>query len=234
MEGCELVFTSVDRPNIYHEVKGRTDIKSDMEPFVNSLKKNKISSPRVIVYCQSLNFCSDLYAHFLFELGDRAYYPMGSEKIPENRVIAMFHSRTNEENKKIVLASLTKPKGTVRIVFATVALGMGIHLADADTILHYGAPTSIDDYCQSSGRGGRSGGQAKSIIFWKPRDCPRKKDPTTPHDHEMAAVRSYLELKTTCRRKWLLGYFGQSSMFTGGASLCCDICSDACQTLDTQ
>ena len=33
MQGCELVFTSVDRPNIYHEVKGRTDIKSDMEPF---------------------------------------------------------------------------------------------------------------------------------------------------------------------------------------------------------
>ena len=92
MEGCELVFTSIDRPNIYHEVKGRTDIKSDMEPFVNSLKKHQINSPRVIVYCQSLNFCSDLYAHFLFELGDRAYYPMGSEKIPENRVIAMFHS----------------------------------------------------------------------------------------------------------------------------------------------
>ena len=39
--------------------------KSDMEPFVNSLKKNKISSPRVIVYCQSLNFCSDLICTFL-------------------------------------------------------------------------------------------------------------------------------------------------------------------------
>ena len=39
----------------------------------------------------------------------------------------MFHSRTNE-NKKIVLASLTKPKGTA--VFATVALGYSLSRAE--------------------------------------------------------------------------------------------------------
>ena len=204
MEGCEFVSTSVDRPNIYYEVKCRTDIRSDMEPFVHLLKKLQIDSPRVVIYCQSLNVCSDLYSHFLFELGDQAYYPTCSEKIPENRLIGMYHSRTNEHNKGVVLASLTMPRGTVRIVFATVALGMGVHLSEADTILHYGAPSSIDDYFQGSGRGGRSGKQAKSIIFWTPRDCPLKKEPKTPRDHELAAVRKYLEL-TTCRRKWLLG-----------------------------
>ena len=48
------------------------------------------------------------------------------------------------------------------MVFATVALGMGINLRDVDTIIHYGGPQSIDDYFQESGRGGRSGQSAVS------------------------------------------------------------------------
>jgi len=35
-----------------------------------------------------------------------------------------------------------------------VALGMGINLRDVNTIIHYGAPHSIEDYFQESGRGG--------------------------------------------------------------------------------
>ena len=34
----------------------------------------------------------------------------------------------------------------VRIVFTTVALGMGIDLQDVDTVVHYGAPRSLEDY----------------------------------------------------------------------------------------
>ena len=34
--------------------------------------------------------------------------------------------------------------GTVRVVFASVAIGMGIDLHGVDTIIHYGAPSSIE------------------------------------------------------------------------------------------
>ena len=40
--------------------------------------------------------------------------------------------------------------GTVRVVFAGVAMGMGIDLHGVDTIIHYGAPSSIEDYFQAS------------------------------------------------------------------------------------
>ena len=36
MDGCHFVFTSPDRPNIYYEVHPRSDIETDMEPFVRS------------------------------------------------------------------------------------------------------------------------------------------------------------------------------------------------------
>lgn len=83
---------------------------------------------RVLVYCQSLNMCADLYAHFLYELGDKSYYPPGSEKVSDNRLFAMFHANTPQHNKEVVLRSLNQPDGVVRVVFATVALGMGINL----------------------------------------------------------------------------------------------------------
>ena len=44
--------------------------------------------------------------------------------------------------------------GTVRVVFASVAMGVGIDLHGVDTIFHYGAPSSIEDYFQASGRRG--------------------------------------------------------------------------------
>ena len=65
----------------------------------------------------------------------------------------------------MILESLTQSDGIVRVVFATVALGMGVNLRDVNTIIHYGGPQSIDDYFQESGRGGRSGQSARSIVF---------------------------------------------------------------------
>jgi superfamily II DNA helicase RecQ len=58
---------------------------------------------------------------------------------------------------------LKDPHGVVRIVFATVALGMGVNMKSVNTTWHYGAPSSLDDYLQESGRGGRSGEQANIL-----------------------------------------------------------------------
>ena len=78
-------------------------------------------------------------------------------------------------------------------LFATVALGMGVNLKGVNTIIHYGAPRSIDDYFQENGRGGRTGHNAESIVYWIPSDCLQRKDPKSMRDHEVNAVRRYLE-----------------------------------------
>ena len=206
MVDCEFIHTSPDRPNIFYDVCPRLDIETDFQPIVKSLTENLIDTPRTVIYCRSLNMCADLYAHFHHELGQKSYFPSGAETISDNRLFAMFHANTPQHIKEVVLQSLTHPKGVVRIVFATIALGMGVNLRDVNTVIHYGAPLSIDDYFQESGRAGRSGGEAKSIVYWKPIDCPVRREPTNTRDHEAIAVRSYLENATVCRRKWLLDY----------------------------
>ncbi len=90
----------------------------------------------------------------------------------------------------VILQSLLHPDGVMRVVFATIALGMGVNLRDVNAIVHYGAPQSLEDYFQESGRGGRSGEDAVSTIYWKPVDWQQ---PTTTRDHELIAVRRYVE-----------------------------------------
>ena len=227
MFDCALVSTSPDRPNIYYEVHSRTDIESDMVDIVSSLRQHKNTTPRVIVYCRSLDMCANLYAHFHYELGDNSYYPPGSEKLSDHRLFGMFHANTPQHNKDVILRSLAKSDGVVRVVFATVALGMGINLRDVNTIIHYEAPHSIEDYFQESGRGGRSGEQARSVVYWKPVDCKMPKKVLSLQDKEVAAVRDYLENESLCRRQLLLQYFDPSLVsILNDPLICCDVCTE--------
>ena len=139
----------------------------------------------------------------------------------------MYHANTPAHNKEVILNSMQKEDGVVRVVFATVALGMGVNLVGVNRVVHYGAPASIDDYFQESGRAGRSGEAAKSTVYWKPSDAPLRRDTSDPRNVELAAVRHYLENNTNCRRQQLLNYFDSdlfSTIHCNDRFLCCDVC----------
>ena len=69
LKNCLQISVSPDRPNIYYEVCNRTEIENDMSDLVELLRHKANNTPRVIVYCQSLDTCSNLFAHFLYSLG---------------------------------------------------------------------------------------------------------------------------------------------------------------------
>ena len=75
----------------------------------------------------------------------------------------MYHSGTADHNKDVIMKSMVDANGVMRVVFATVALGMGVNLAGLNAIIHYGAPRSSEDYFQECGRAGRTGG---AIVFY--------------------------------------------------------------------
>ena len=228
MSACKFVYASPEWPNIYYNVLHRSEMEVDLKHIVDELLLNRNRMPRIIIYCRSLNLCADLYAFFLTSLGEDSYYPPGAAKISDNRVFGMYHANTPPHNKEVILSSMEKADGIVRVVFATVALGMGVNFVGLNKIIHYGAPSSIDDYYQESGRAGRSGEAAKSTIYWKPCDAPLKKDLSNPRNAELAAVRQYLENDKECRRRQLLNYFDHdlfSSVLCHDKLLCCDVCA---------
>ena len=228
MSEYKFVWASPERPNIYYEVLPRSDVDTDIKPIVDDLRRNKLQMTRVIIYCRSLNVCSDLYAYFLSCLGEDSYFPPDAPKISDNRLFGMYHANTPAHNKEVILNSMQKEDGVVRVVFATVALGMGVNLVGVNRVVHYGAPASIDDYFQESGRAGRSGEAATSTVYWKPSDAPLRRDISDPRNVELAAVRHYLENNTSCRRQQLLNYFDSdlfSTIHCNDRLLCCDVCT---------
>ena len=126
--------------------------------------------------------CADLYTFYLYCLGEESYFPPDAPKISDNRLFGMYHANTPTNNKEVILNSIQKDDGVVRLVFATVALGMGVNLVGVNKVVHCGAPASIDDYFQESGRAGRSGEAAKLIVYLKPSDAPLRKDTSDPRN----------------------------------------------------
>lgn len=227
MHEVVTISLSPNWPNVMYEVKNRTDPDTDFVELLSTLRERLISTPRVVVYCKALDTCADLFAIFSFELGSTQYFPPGAPELSDNRLFGMYHACTPQHSKDVIVESLKDPRGTVRVVFAS--MGMGVNLQEVNTVIHYGAPSSIEDYFQGSGRGGQSGESARSVIYWTPTDCPRRKEPLNAHHREVNDMRAYLENTSVCRQKWLMEYLDpQSAERRDDAMVCCDVCANTC------
>ena len=63
--------------------------------------------------------------------------------------------------------------GTVRVMVATNAFGMGIDKADVRVVIHYEMPDSLESYYQEAGRGGRDGMPAYAVLLFHHEDSRR-------------------------------------------------------------
>ena len=121
----------------------RTDLETDFSESLSILKEKQTDTLRIIVYCRTLMICADLFSRFSYELGKSQYYTPSAPKLSENRLFGMFHASTPQHSKDVIMGSLQDCHGTVRVVVASVAMGMVIDLDGVDTIIHYGAPTAL-------------------------------------------------------------------------------------------
>ncbi len=65
--------------------------------------------------------------------------------------------------------------GTLRVVVATTAFGMGIDKPDVRFVLHADIPETVDAWYQQIGRAGRDGADARAILFYRPEDLTRNR-----------------------------------------------------------
>ena len=62
-------------------------------------------------------------------------YPSSAPELSENRPFDMFYARTPQHSKDVIMGSLQDCHGTVRVLFASVGMGMGIDLHGVDMVL---------------------------------------------------------------------------------------------------
>ena len=105
----------------------------------------------------------------------------------------MYTRASTAQFKEAITSLFAKKSGTLRMIIATVAFGMGINYLDIDQIIHWGSPGTVKQYAQKIGRAGREGQKSCAILMRRQLDR-----------HIELSMKQYRKNKDECRHKQVL------------------------------
>lgn len=77
--------------------------------------------------------------------------------------------------KTHVITELKKETPTLRLIFATVALGMGLDVRWITRKIHCRPPTTIEKYLQEIWRAGRTGDKCIAVLYFNNKDIAKNR-----------------------------------------------------------
>ena len=195
-----------DRPNIRYTVLQKQKPQQQLLSFVQGR-----AGEAGIVYALSRKRVEEVAARLL---------AAGIQAAP-------YHAGLSDKERSRVQDAFLRDD--LRIVVATVAFGMGIDKPNVRFVVHYDLPRTIESYYQETGRSGRDGLPAEALLLFGYGDIPiaRALIENSGNDeqkridlHKLNAMIGFGDA-LTCRRRVLLGYFGEQLEKECGN---CDIC----------
>jgi len=213
-EAPQSFLHGFDRPNIHLAFAAKDGPRRQIMDFAAARKGQS-----GIVYCGT-RAKTETLAKALCDAGHNA---------------AAYHGGMDPDTRRHVEYRFNTEDGL--IVVATVAFGMGVDKPDIRWVAHADLPKSIEAYYQEIGRSGRDGAPAETLTLFGPDDIRLRRsqidEGLAPPERRMAdhaRLNALLGLAEAleCRRKNLLGYFGEDTIACGH----CDLCDTPPETFD--
>ena len=221
MENPNVFVSSFLRENLFYEVRPKPSVDNVLKQIVKYIGKRKGESG--VVYCLSRK-STEQTAELLSANGiNAAAYHAGLESGMRSKVQDGFLM------------------DDIDVICATIAFGMGIDKPDVRFVIHLDIPKSIENYYQETGRAGRDGIESGCLAFFSHKDINKlekflkdkpiaEKEIASQHLEEMAA---YAET-ASCRRRFLLYYFGEEYEVPEGGCGHCDNCVNPKEQINVQ
>jgi ATP-dependent DNA helicase RecQ len=213
---AEQFVAGFDRPNIRYRIA----LKHNPKPQLLRFLKEEHPDDAGIVYCLSRKK-TEQTAYWLQEQGFKA--------LP-------YHAGLNAHTRADHQSRFLREEGV--IIVATIAFGMGIDKPDVRFVAHLDMPKTVESYYQETGRAGRDGEPADAWMIYGLQDVIKlrqmmggsegSEEHKRAEQHRLNAMLGLCEI-TSCRRRALLSYFGDTLDRDCGN---CDTCLEPPDTWD--
>ena len=149
-------------------------------------------------------------------------------ELKEKGISATYYHAGMEGGERIRNANMWL-EDKIKVMCCTNAFGMGIDKKGVRFVIHLTLPSSLEDYVQESGRGGRDGDNCSCILLFRFADRSfhlRNVAAMSFSEDSLTLLNSLTDFcmqTSLCRQQFIARYFDEN---LGEACDCCDICQE--------
>ena len=214
LEDPFIVRAGFNRPELFYRVEPKRDTLGRITEFV------KARSGRSGIVYRSTRADVEKTAEHLCRKGISA---------------AAYHAGLADDVRRRAQEEFRTDR--VPVIVATVAFGMGIDKPDIRFVIHGDLPKSLESYYQETGRAGRDGDDAETLLLWSAGDMVKSRWHIDRIEDEAERRRGSESLTKmirfadtfACRRSILLRHFDEEHP---GGCAACDVCTGEVESVD--